>query len=189
MTLGTVTVGAAPSEPLVLFDARSVWEASSVMRPYAARFKDLDWNTIVCIPLAWENRVSGVLSVSLPASISGPSEAELAFYTALADQVVAVVTSARLKSQTAQIAATLERSHLARNLHDSWQPRQTSTFPQRSTAASPRRASAASTPAVAPIASNESATRIPTSAACCSRSSLRPGARRQGRHHTDRTVR
>jgi len=60
MTLGTVTVGAAPSEPLVLFGARSAWEASSVMRPYAARFKDLEWNTIVCIPLAWENRVSGV---------------------------------------------------------------------------------------------------------------------------------
>jgi PAS domain S-box-containing protein len=119
MTLGTVTVGAAPSEPLVLFDARSAWEASSVMRPYATRFKDLDWNTIVCIPLAWENRVSGVLSVSLPSSISGPSEEELAFYTALADQAVVAVTSARLKSQTAQVAGAVERAHLARDLHDS----------------------------------------------------------------------
>jgi PAS domain S-box-containing protein len=119
MTLGTVTVGAAPSEPLVLFNARSAWEASPVMKPYAARFKNLEWNTIVCIPLAWENRVAGVLSVSLPSSISGPSETELAFYTALADQAVAVVTSTRLKSQTALIAATLERANLARDLHDS----------------------------------------------------------------------
>jgi PAS domain S-box-containing protein len=119
MTLGTVVVGAAPSEPLVLSDARSVWEATPVMRPYAARFKGLEWNAIVCVPLAWENRVFGVLGVSLPSSVSGPSEEELAFYTALADQASVAVTSARLRSQTSQIAATLERARLARDLHDS----------------------------------------------------------------------
>jgi PAS domain S-box-containing protein len=119
MTLGTVVIGAPPSEPLVLSDARSVWEASPVMKDYAARMKDLDWRGIVCIPLAWENRVFGVFGISLPSSISGPSEKELAFYTALADQAAVAVMGARLKSQTTQVAAALERARLARDLHDS----------------------------------------------------------------------
>ena len=119
MTLGTVIVGAAPSEPLVLSDAHSRWQTSPVMEDYAALTKSLGWRGMVCIPLAWENRVFGLFGVSLPSSISGPSEEELAFYTALADQAVVAVTSARLKSQTTQVAAALERARLARELHDS----------------------------------------------------------------------
>lgn len=119
MTLGTVIVGDAPSEPLVLSDAQSRWETSPVMKDYAALTKSLGWRGMVCIPLAWENRVFGLFGVSLPSSISGPSEEELAFYTALADQAVVAVTSARLKSQTTQVAGALERARLARELHDS----------------------------------------------------------------------
>ena len=119
MTLGTVIVGDAPSEPLVLSDARSRWEASPVMKDYAALTKSLGWRGMVCIPLAWENRVFGLFGVSLPSSISGPSEEELAFYTALADQAVVAVASARLKLQTTQVAGELERARLARELHDS----------------------------------------------------------------------
>jgi PAS domain S-box-containing protein len=119
MTLGTVIVGDAPSEPLVLSDAHSRWETSPVMKDYAELTKSLGWRGMVCIPLAWENRVFGLFGVSLPSSISGPSEEELAFYMALADQAVVAVTSARLKSQTTQVAAALERAHLARDLHDS----------------------------------------------------------------------
>jgi signal transduction histidine kinase len=56
--------------------------------------------------------VVGVFGVYLPSGLAGPSEAELAFYTALADQAAVVVTNARL-------AASVERSRLARELHDS----------------------------------------------------------------------
>lgn len=62
----------------------------------------------------WESCVFGLLGVYLPAGVAGPSEAELAFYTALADQAAVVVTNARLNSQARQTATALERTRLAR---------------------------------------------------------------------------
>ena len=71
------------------------------------------------LPLLWGNRVLGVFGAYLPAGLSGPSEAELAFYTALADQAAVAVVNARLTSQATQAAALVERARLARELHDS----------------------------------------------------------------------
>jgi signal transduction histidine kinase len=56
--------------------------------------------------------VFGVFGLYLPSWLAGPSEDELAFYAALADQAAVAVTNARL-------AAAVERSRLARELHDS----------------------------------------------------------------------
>lgn len=61
----------------------------------------------------------GLFGVYLPSGLTGPSEVELAFYTALADQAAVAVTNARLASQASQAAALLERARLARDLHDS----------------------------------------------------------------------
>jgi signal transduction histidine kinase len=67
---------------------------------------------VIYVPLSWENRVFGFFGVFLPPGVAGPNEGELAFYTALADQAAVVVTNARL-------AASVERTLLARELHDS----------------------------------------------------------------------
>lgn len=79
----------------------------------------MDWQAGVVMPLTRESRVVGVLGVQLPSWLTGPSEAELAFYTALADQAAVAVTNASLASRARQAAAALERTRLARELHDS----------------------------------------------------------------------
>ncbi len=121
LTLDDVPVGDAilTDKPVVLPDARSVWEANPATEAFAATLKGLDWQAAVFLPLCWEKRVFGVFGVYLPSGLAGPSEVELAFYTALADQAAVAVTSARLGSEARQAAALLERTRLARELHDS----------------------------------------------------------------------
>jgi PAS domain S-box-containing protein len=119
MTAGSIVIGGVPGKPVVLPGARSGWEANPVTRAYAATLTGLDWQAGVYVPLSWENRVFGLFGVYLPPGPAGPSEEELAFYTALADQAAVVVTNARLASQASQAAALLERTRLARDLHDS----------------------------------------------------------------------
>jgi PAS domain S-box-containing protein len=119
ITAGSIVVGGVPGRPVVLSDARSVWEANPVTEPFVVLLSGLDWEAGVYVPLSWKNRVIGLFAVYLPSGLAGPSEAELAFYTALADQAAVVVTNARLSAQAAQAAALVERSRLARELHDS----------------------------------------------------------------------
>jgi PAS domain S-box-containing protein len=119
LTGGAIVLDAAPGKPVVRPDARTVWEADPVIKPFAATLKVLDWRGSVYVPLSWQSRVFGFLCVYLPSWLTGPSEAELVFYTALADQGAVAVTNARLASQATQAAALVERSRLARELHDS----------------------------------------------------------------------
>jgi PAS domain S-box-containing protein len=118
-TGASITIGAAPGKPVVLPDARSVWEASPVMKAFAATLKGVDWQGGVYVPLSWEDRVFGMLGVSLPSGLAGPSEVEVAFYTALADQAAVALTNARLAAEAREAAAVMERARLARELHDS----------------------------------------------------------------------
>jgi signal transduction histidine kinase len=119
MTAGMITIGDAPRKPAVLPDARSVWEANPVTADFAANLHPLDWQAGVYIPLAWENKVIGFFAIFLPSGLAGPSEEELAFYNALADQASVAVTNARLAVNARQGAILLERARLARDLHDS----------------------------------------------------------------------
>jgi len=119
MSGGSIIVGSVPGQAIVVPRARSAWEASPVMRDFAATMRGDDWQGAICVPLAWENRVIGILGVYLPAGLADPSEAELAFCTALADQAAVAVVNARLASQAGHAAALRERSRLARELHDS----------------------------------------------------------------------
>lgn len=96
----------------VVSDARAGWETDPVMAPFAATLTDLDWQAAVYVPLSWGDQLLGVFNVLLPSGLAGPSEEELAFYTVLADQAAVAVTNARL-------AASVERTRLARELHDS----------------------------------------------------------------------
>jgi PAS domain S-box-containing protein len=119
MTAGAINIGGVPGKPVVLPDGRSVWEADPRTKAFAPNSEGLDWQAAVYIPLSWENRVFGFFSVFLPVGLTGPSEAELAFYVALADQAAVAATNARLQSRAGQAAALLERTRLARELHDS----------------------------------------------------------------------
>jgi signal transduction histidine kinase len=82
------------------------------MRGFAAALAGLDWQGAIYVPLSWEDELIGFLGVFLPSGVAGPGDAELAFFTALANQAAVVVINARL-------AAALERTRLARELHDS----------------------------------------------------------------------
>jgi PAS domain S-box-containing protein len=119
MSGGIITIGAAPRKPEVLPDARAIWEANPLTMGFAANLQPLDWQAGVYIPLAWENKVIGFFAVFLPSGLAGPSEEELAFYNALADQASVAVTNARLAVSAKQGAIVLERARLARDLHDS----------------------------------------------------------------------
>jgi PAS domain S-box-containing protein len=119
MTAGSITLSGVPGKPVVLPDARAVWAANPLTEPFVATLDGLGWQAGVYLPLSWENRVIGVFGVYLPSGVAGPSEEELAFYTALADQAAVAVTNARLSAQARQAAALLERTRLARELHDS----------------------------------------------------------------------
>ncbi|MGH3857786.1 MAG: sensor histidine kinase, partial [Pseudonocardiaceae bacterium] len=113
-------VGEVPGKPVVLPDVLSVWKATNpVTRALAAAMKGLDWRGGVFVPLSWENRVFGLFMVFLSPGVAAPSEEELAFYTAVADQAAVAVSNARLASQARAAAAVLERTRLARELHDS----------------------------------------------------------------------
>jgi len=106
-------------KPIVLPDARTVWEADPATQAFAATLSCLDWQAAVFLPLCWETGVFGVFGVHLPSGLTGPSEEELAFYTALADQAAVAVTNARWTAQASRAATLLERARLARELHDS----------------------------------------------------------------------
>ncbi|HJY55063.1 MAG TPA: hypothetical protein VJ418_01630 [Streptosporangiaceae bacterium] len=79
-------------------DARSAWEASPVMAGFAATVASMDWQGAVYVPLSWEGQVFGVY---LPSGLAGPSEAELAFYTALADQAAVAVNDSEALTEAA----------------------------------------------------------------------------------------
>ena len=119
MTAGSIVMGGPPGKAVVLPDARLTWEASTALKHVALTAVEDNWRGAICVPLAWESKVVGVLTVYLPAGMDGPTEMELALCTALADQAAAAIANARLTADARYAAALGERSRLARDLHDS----------------------------------------------------------------------
>jgi signal transduction histidine kinase/PAS domain-containing protein len=105
---GTVLSG----EPVFLPDARSAYLDDPITRPFALTLEELDWRGGYYAPLSWEDEVFGIFAAHLPSDTAGPSDDELAFYRLLAGQAAVAVTNA-------QLGAALERTRLARELHDS----------------------------------------------------------------------
>ena len=102
----------------VVPDARDRWLTGP--RPDVGEtLQELEWQAAVHVPLSWGEQVIGVLGVFLPPGVSGPTEAELAFYAALADQAAVAVLNERLLAETGRASALQERARLARELHDS----------------------------------------------------------------------
>ncbi len=106
-------------KPVIRPDMRVALEANPDTAEYAATLRELDWQAGVSLPLSWEDKVFGVFRVYLPSGLTGPSDVELSFYAALADQASVAVTNARLVSEGREASVVLERARLARELHDS----------------------------------------------------------------------
>jgi PAS domain S-box-containing protein len=104
--------------PAVVPDAKARW-LSGPRPDVGATLQELDWQAGVHVPLSWGEQVLGVMAVFLPPSVTGPTEAELAFLVALADQGAVAVINDRLLTETGQTSALQERARLARELHDS----------------------------------------------------------------------
>ena len=119
ITGGAVLLGSVPSQPVLLTDARSDWEAHPVTRSYAASIAALPYRAALAIPLSWQDQVIGLCTLHLPDEVVMITESELAFATTLADQAALAVVNARLTDQAAEVAALRERARLARELHDS----------------------------------------------------------------------
>ena len=119
MTAGAVLVGAAPGQPVVLADARAMWEAEPITRDHADAISGLGYRAALGVPLGWQNRVIGLCILYLPSEVEVLTESELAFATALADQAALAVINARLSAAAGETAALNERGRLARELHDS----------------------------------------------------------------------
>ena len=114
ITLEELPGGALVSsgKPVVVPDARAAMGASPATKAFGETMGELDWKSSYFAPLSWEGEVFGVFGVHLPSTVAGPTAQESAFYGVLADQSSVAVTNARL-------AASMERTRLARELHDS----------------------------------------------------------------------
>ncbi|QMU73411.1 histidine kinase [Streptacidiphilus sp. P02-A3a] len=99
-------------KPVFLPDARAAMGAAPATRAFAATMESLDWQGSYYAPLSWEGEVFGVFGAHRPPGAADPNAEECAFYNVLADQCAVAVTNARL-------AASMERTRLARELHDS----------------------------------------------------------------------
>ncbi|QMU73037.1 histidine kinase [Streptacidiphilus sp. P02-A3a] len=98
--------------PIFLPDARSALLAAPATTAFAITLEELDWQSGYYVPLSWEGEVFGVFAAYLPTGAGAPTEEERSFYQGLAGQAAVAVTNA-------QLGATLERTRLARELHDS----------------------------------------------------------------------
>ena len=99
-------------DPVFLPDARSAYLADPVTRTFAITLEELDWRAGYYVPLSWEGEVFGIFAAQLPSGATALPEEERTFYQALAGQAAVAVTNA-------QLGAALERTRLARGLHDS----------------------------------------------------------------------
>jgi signal transduction histidine kinase len=76
------------------------------------------WDTIVAVPMVYEDNQVGVLLSYHPPGVQ-IEEREMTFYNAIANQAAIAVENARLLAQVEKRAAQEQRQRLARELHDS----------------------------------------------------------------------
>lgn len=80
--------------------------------------KTVNWQTMVRVPLVYQNSILGFLAGYYPEGLE-PSETDITFLTTVTNHAAIAVVHARLLAQTQQEAALQERQRLARELHDS----------------------------------------------------------------------
>jgi signal transduction histidine kinase len=105
-------------QPVIMRDVRATVLAQPEHAPMHPLMRRVAWDTVVCVPLTYQNRGLGTLTIYYrPEQEIG--EQQMAFLRAVADQATMAVENARLFRQARESAAVLERQKLARELHDS----------------------------------------------------------------------
>ncbi len=104
--------------PLIHTDARKKLLNDPLFEPMYPLLREAAWDTVASVPLLYRNRAIGALNVFYPRG-KNPSDAEIAFLTAIADQAAVAVENARLFAEAKEKAILEERQRLARELHDS----------------------------------------------------------------------
>ena len=97
---------------------RQLHLADARYTPVHPFLREVGWDTVVCIPLIYRGESLGVFTVYCPPG-PPPSEGEIAFFSAIADQAAVAVENARLLVAAQEKAALEERQRIARELHDS----------------------------------------------------------------------
>lgn len=105
-------------KPLIHANARQKLLNDPAYEPVHPFLRDAAWDTVVSVPLIYRNRAVGALNVFYPRG-KNPSDAEVAFLTAIADQAAVAAMNAQLFEEAKEKAILEERQRLARELHDS----------------------------------------------------------------------
>lgn len=105
-------------EPVIMRDVRATVLAQPDHAPMHPIMRSVAWDTIVCVPLIYQDHALGTLSIYFRPE-QEIDEQQVAFLRAVADQATIAVENARLFRQARESAAVLERQKLARELHDS----------------------------------------------------------------------
>lgn len=105
-------------QPRVVINARARNLANPAYTALHGLIRSVEWDTIAVVPLIYHGKALGVANAYfLPEP--APSDAEIAFLSAIANQAAVAVENARLFHDAQEKAALEERQRLARELHDS----------------------------------------------------------------------
>lgn len=102
----------------VITDLPRLYRSEAFSSRFTGSQDELRWETLVSVSLSYLGESRGALLTYFPPEFR-PSETDLRFLKAIADQSVFAIENARLLSHVQDKAALEERSRLARELHDS----------------------------------------------------------------------
>jgi signal transduction histidine kinase len=104
--------------PMVRSDLQQLIGEDPRFEPMYGPLREGGWRSAVAVPLLVRDEELGVFTTFYPEGVD-PSDADVAFLTAMADQTAVAVDNARLFAELQGKAALEERHRLARELHDS----------------------------------------------------------------------
>jgi signal transduction histidine kinase len=88
------------------------------LAPLHDYYRTAPWDLVAAVPMRYRDKVMGTVNCYFQSSRE-PTDAELRFLKAIADQAGLAVENARLIQEVQGKAASVERQRLARELHDS----------------------------------------------------------------------
>ncbi|WP_193314601.1 histidine kinase [Georgenia ruanii] len=88
-------------------------------RPWVDALDELSWQGTAKFPVWRDERVAGVLMIVVPDRVTAPSEAELAFWSSMAEHAGVALGADRMRHEISYASARVERERIARELHDS----------------------------------------------------------------------
>lgn len=107
-----------PGDVRVIPRLKNLYRSDPLREHFGPQVDQLGWDTLVCVPLAYQGSKRGALFVYLPEGLV-PGDEDIRLVRAIADQGVFALETARLLVDAQEKAALEERQRLARELHDS----------------------------------------------------------------------